>query len=549
MKLQNFKGWLKVNNTIIVDETDQEVILRGIALANLFSLEGYLLGSSKFGTDIGTFTRAQPMDRGRTFDAAIEELAGADYAEYFQKQWLRNYITKTDIQKIKKLGFNSIRIPLSARLFLKEEAGYHYIEDNFKLLDEIISWCKENTLYVIIDMHGAPGGQSGVSCDDGLANVPYMFLQADYEERCLQLWEKIAARYKDEPSIAGYEILNEPLCMPKWDYLIPKLKQFYDTAVKRIRAIDQRHILFLQGHRFATRLEVFDHDYDPNFHNWVITTHLYERLPDMQVFGPMLSKSKELNVPVWIGETGGSTHDDSMAGYHWMSMTYEYALEYHIGFCIWTYKSENSAAWLCRYTNPPKFKLLTNYFYKGSPKPTYEESQSILNELLANIKFENSEFNPKRIKSIMQSPGVELLAIGYDPQHNHSGNWSYASSDGFRREDHMHLVYEADYQESDSNKSEKYGNLEHSLLRLSKDESASYTFRDIDKSTVISIVYENAQDAELIISLSDYDYKTLTLNGSGQKEILHASPTKVLTVTLKVQDGVLDLKKIISNYE
>ena len=282
MQFNKVKSMLKTKGRIIVDEDGDEIILRGVGTGSWMNPEGFLMGTMRFGADMGPFMRAHPFDRGRTMDPAIEELCGKEYAVEFREKWMRVNLAEEDLKCFRQLGFNSIRLALSARLFLEEGPGIVFNEKNFAYLDEIIDLCEQIGLYVILDMHAACGGQSGVSCDDGYSNVPTMFLNDEDQERTIILWQEFASRYRDRWIVAGYELLNEPIALPMWDHLIPVLKSFYDRCVQAIRKIDTEHIIFIQGNRFAGRYEIFDHDYDPECHNWVMAVHLYEKLPDLR---------------------------------------------------------------------------------------------------------------------------------------------------------------------------------------------------------------------------------------------------------------------------
>ena len=296
---QTVKGFLRARGQILVNEDGQEVILRGMGVGNWLNPEGFLFGGASFGGVFGQFARASAFDRGRTMDLFVAELAGKTYQKKFWETWVNHYFGKADIDAMKRQGFNSVRLPVNARFLLDEEPGIHFNEERFALLDRYLDWCEEAGLYVIMDMHAACGGQSTVSCDDGVDNQPHLFLDEESAERTILLWKEMARRWKNRWIIAGYDLLNEPIALPMFDHLIPELKAFYDRLIGEIRAIDQKHILFVQGHRFAGRVDIFDHNYDPICNNWGICVHLYESLPDMQVFGPILAKREEPFPDIW----------------------------------------------------------------------------------------------------------------------------------------------------------------------------------------------------------------------------------------------------------
>lgn len=486
---QTVDGWLKTSGQIFINEKGQEVLLRGLGVANWLNPEGFLFGGAPFGGVMGRFARSCEFDRGRTMDQFVAELCGPSYQKKFWKQWVDNYFAEADIRKMKEQGFNSVRFPLDARLLLEEEPGYHFIEEHFQFLEHYLDLCEKYGMYVILDMHAACAGQSAVSCDNGVDNQPHLFLDEEGANRTIRLWQELAERWADRWIIAGYDLLNEPISLPEFDCLIPELKAFYDRLVTAVRQVDQKHILFIQGNRFANRLDIFDHDYDPEYHNWAICTHCYETFPDLALFGPILEKRAQWNVPVWMGETGGSSPANPEAGSAWMAVTFEMMMEYHISYNIWCAKALEGvdAAYSVSFCSPdPKgWRQIVDYCAKGTAKPGYAKAIKIFDELLENIKLENCTEQIDRVAAMLRRPGIRVLASGYDTDQEYSGTWPYALYCGYRREDRMHLVYEPGYMPNDlgglammNPHPEKYGDYPHIWLRLEEGDCASYTVRE-----------------------------------------------------------------------
>ena len=179
------KGFLDVQGRRIVNEDGEDVLLAGWGLGNWLLCEGYMWGAE----DVPRF------DRPRRIEAVIEELAGKAFAERFWKQYRDSYITQGDIRLMAEMGYNALRVPINARLFLQEGPGIHFLEEGFQLLDRLIDWCEEYRLYVFIDLHAAPGGQTGANIDDSVDNVCRLFADPDQFEKGLALWERLAQRY------------------------------------------------------------------------------------------------------------------------------------------------------------------------------------------------------------------------------------------------------------------------------------------------------------------------------------------------------------------
>lgn len=508
---QTVKGWLKASGRIIVNEEGQEILLRGMGVANWLNPEGFLFGGAPFGGVMGRFARSAEFDRGRTMDQFVAELCGPTYQKKFWSEWEKRYFAEEDIRAMKEQGFNSVRLPLDARLILEEEPGYHFNEEHLAMLDHYLDLCEQYGLYVIMDLHAATAGQSAVSCDDGVDNQPHLFLDEEGRDRTIRLWEELAARWADRWIIAGYDLLNEPIAMPMFDYLVPELKSFYDRLVQAIRAVDQRHILFIQGNRFAGRLDIFDHDYDPEYHNWAITMHCYETFPDLALFGPILAKSAELNVPVWMGECGGSDPKNPPVGNAWMASFFEMLMEYHISYNIWCSKALEGvdAAYTFSFKgpNPEMWQQIVDYCGKGSAKPGYEKSIAVFDELLENIRLENCTEQKDRVAAMLRRPGIHVPASAYDADSEHRGSWPYALFCGFRREDRMHLIYEPGYVPNDlgglammNPNPVKYGDWPHIWLQLDEGDAGSYSVREAEKAVSVRLQICGAADTRIRVS-------------------------------------------------
>src|SRR5205085_12311760 len=171
-----------------------------------------------------------------------------------------------ELQRISELGFNCVRPALNARLFLTEGESPKYLPHGFELVDNLISWCRRYRVYVILDMHAAPGGQTGQNIDDGIDDEPRLFSEPKSQDRLVELWVKLATRYKDEPIVAGYDLLNEPL--PERTGAAPKYKAKLESLYKRIneaiRQIDKKHMITLEGADWANDWSVFGRRFDSN---------------------------------------------------------------------------------------------------------------------------------------------------------------------------------------------------------------------------------------------------------------------------------------------
>lgn len=295
------------------------ILLRGFGLGGWFLPEGYM------------WKLYQGCDRPRKMEALIKELCGEVYAESFWESYLESYITEKDIEFIAKEGFNSIRLPLNGRQLYQKASGLAINLKLFLKIDEIITWCRKHQIYVILDMHGAPGGQTGQNIDDSEADHPELFVQPEYVEELVFLWSELAKRYCNEPVIAGYDLLNEPL--PNFfnqynDRLLP----LYRRLIREIRAIDSKHMIILEGLHWATDFTVFDQfTREEAADNIMLQFHKYWSNPDSEGIQSFISKAEELDVPLFMGEGGENNCD-------WYTTAFPMYEQHNISWNFWSYK-------------------------------------------------------------------------------------------------------------------------------------------------------------------------------------------------------------------
>jgi aryl-phospho-beta-D-glucosidase BglC (GH1 family) len=163
--------------------------------------EGYMLHTSNF-------ANAQ-----WEIKAKIRDLIGEANTEVFYQTYRNNYVKRADIDSLKKWGFNSVRLPFHYDLFATNTNPPVFLDLGFEIIDSLLAWCEANQIYLILDMHAAPGGQSANNISDYNPAYPSLWESAQNKNLTVQIWRKIAERYKDKEWIGGYDLLNEPA----WD--------------------------------------------------------------------------------------------------------------------------------------------------------------------------------------------------------------------------------------------------------------------------------------------------------------------------------------------
>lgn len=528
------KGFLHTDGRRMVNGDGKTVVLRGWGMGNWMNPEGFMIGGVPLfveNADFNDFALPRRFERGRTMETTVRELCGSKYARDYWIRWAKNYVTEEDIRLMAKMGYNSVRLPISSRLFLAEEPEIIWVEDGFAILDQVLDWCEKYKIYAILDMHGAPGGQSALACDDGLDNRPHMFTEPESRERAILLWEEFARRYADRWIVGGYDLINEPLSGPDCAYLIPELGKFYDELIPRIRKYDKNHMLTLEGAVFSMDMDIFDHEYDPECHNWCIHTHFYHFSPEVRDLYRFLGSSVRCNVPIWIGEGGSELVDNSIY--------YEIAATFDIGYSIWTWKSaddpKGEGSGVVRYQLPKDWEPVRAYIRNGGPRPSYQESQKIMDEMLENIRMEHCSVWWEKNYYNLRQPGITLPAVGFDEGSGKANGWRFGNPFGYRTETGMkmvlkpgvkppkHVVVPTREEIRPSNP------LTDLCLELRAGERVAYTIRDVEKTCNVTAQLRSVDGQESRVKII-----CTSLDGKVQEQVVTVKGAETVGYDLAV---------------
>jgi len=389
-------GYMKRHGKQILDIHGQPILLKGWGLGNWLCPEGYM------------FLNASPrFDRYNRMRQVTDELCGKQFSAYFWQEWIHRYITREDLLYIRHLGYNSVRVPFIWRFFLSDDRCPTLLQEGLRALDFVVHTCSELGLYVILDMHGAPGGQTGSNIDDCIDDVPRLFMDEDNYRRAIFLWEELARRYRDEPFVACYDLLNEPIAPPMngkdHEYLLPRLRQFYRDCTAAIRRIDPHHMISYEGHHWASDPSVFDQLYDENC---VIHFHRYATVPDIACFQSFINVAQRWNLPLWLGETGENYN-------YWYAAMYPLSLRLNVGYNLWPYKKMDCTNSPVSIRPPQGWQDVLAYL-QGGPHPGYERCIAIFTQLLENIRLENCDLHPEVTHHVMRCHTFEMRASDFD---------------------------------------------------------------------------------------------------------------------------------------
>lgn len=295
---------LRTDGSQIVNPNGETVVLKGAALGGMLNMENFITGYSGHEHE----HRAQ-----------MAEVMGEEKSNYFFDRLIHYFFTEADAAYFASLGLNCIRIPFNYRHFIDDMNPSVIKQKGFDLIDRIVNICAQYNLYVVLDMHAVPGGQNqDWHSDSGITKALFWEFK-DHQDRAIQLWESLAKHYKDNPVVAGYNLLNEP-ADPKRTasgHYGQRLIDWYERAEKAVRAIDPEHMIFIDGNTYAMDFRAFPekplpnavyacHDYShlgfPIGEQYESTKEQKEKL--RRSFERKVEFMRKKNVPIWNGEFG-----------------------------------------------------------------------------------------------------------------------------------------------------------------------------------------------------------------------------------------------------
>jgi endoglucanase len=355
------QSFLRASGGKIVDAANNEVILRGMGLGGWLLMEGYMLQVD------GGFGQWQIKREMRLQGASPAEI------ETFFTNWRANNTTAADIAYLRSLGLNCIRLPMHYDLFLtstqravRDNVAFgtttvaNYVESlsawydqnvlftdltvpGFTTINNTLQWAAANGMWVVLDLHAAPGGQgTDANISDALVGLD-LYNRVDSKGRKIyqlvleRLWRSISNQYKADARVAMYDILNEP----HGSISSTALKAIYDNVIAAIRSNGDNHLILLEGRGYGNEYTGITPDLFPGQTNLVWNGHRYWVTNDptvkdrnanqLNLIANLVNFRAKWNVPVWVGETGENSN-------HWIAEACKNLNDKGIGWCLWTHK-------------------------------------------------------------------------------------------------------------------------------------------------------------------------------------------------------------------
>ena len=375
------QGYLHRNGQNIENGDGKNVVLRGLGLGGWMVQEGYMLKT-------GSFAGPQHVIKQK-----ITDLIGAKNTEEFYDTYKANGITKRDIDSLSAWGFNSIRLPMHYNLYtlpIEQElvSGQNtWLDEGFKMTDDLLNWCAANKIYLILDLHAAPGGQGkDANISDYDPRKPSLWESEENQDKMVALWKKLALRYKDNPWMGAYDIINEP----NWNFTGTNpngcdetsnapLRALQLRVTKAIREVDTNHLIIVEGNCWGGNYKGMFPLWD---NNMAISFHKYWNTNDVASIQQFLDYRKQYNVPIWLGESGENSNV-------WFKELISLVESNNIGWAFWPMKKIDNIAGVTSVSITPAYQKLLHYWEKGGAKPSVSFATSALMQIAENYKMEN----------------------------------------------------------------------------------------------------------------------------------------------------------------
>ena len=373
---KSHSSFVTIKGEDLIKPDGSKLFIVGTNLGNWLNPEGYMFDFHR--------TNSEWM-----INTMLCELTGPDDARTFWQAFKDNYITQDDIAFIKKTGANTIRLPFNYKLFTQEDyMGKNDSEEGFRLVDKVIGWCRQYGLYLVLDMHDCPGGQTGDNIDNSYG-YPWLFESENCQQQFYNIWRKIAARYKSEPVILGYELMNEPIAtrfsQEVQDRMNAQIETIYKKAVAAIREVDPNHIILLGGTQWNGNFKPFqDWTFDRKI---MYTCHRYGNKPTREAIQSIIDFRDKTGLPMYMGEIGHNSDE-------WQARFCQVMREANIGYTFWPYKKldgscmmaiqkpEGGDSVIVRFAEADR----SSYDAIRKARPDREQAKSLLAQFIENCR-------------------------------------------------------------------------------------------------------------------------------------------------------------------
>ena len=290
-----------------------------------------------------------------------------------ETSWSNPKTTQALIDKVKSLGFNTVRVPVS---WGKHVSGDNYTIDSAWLarVKEVVDYCYKNDMYVILNIHHDTKSSASAS---GAGYYPRSSAYSSSEKFVTSVWSQMAEYFKNYDYHLIFETLNEPRLIGtgyewwfnKWNIpsevkdaidCINKLNQKAVDTIRDTGSNNRGRLIMCPGYDASidgatvsgfklptdisgnkNRIAVSVHAYSPyNFAMNVgsgststYTSSIKNELQDL--FSTLKSNFRDKGIPVVIGEFGSTDKNNTAERVKWATDYTALAKKNNIPCVLW----------------------------------------------------------------------------------------------------------------------------------------------------------------------------------------------------------------------
>ncbi|MCM8787509.1 MAG: glycoside hydrolase family 5 protein [Candidatus Omnitrophica bacterium] len=303
--------------------------IKGVNLGGWLLMEGYILGGRNI--------------RETDFKQQFAKIYGKNKLKEFEDAFRENFINEIDFKNLKELGFNTIRIPFHYKIVTENKITY---------LKNTLDLASKYKIKVILDLHAAPGSQNQDWHSDSYG-IAQLWKKTLYQKETIRVWERVSSYFKEYDALLGYDILNEPVVEKNEDLKV--IKELYKQIIKTIKAINKKHIIFLEGDIWAQRIDFLKdlieeniqisiHTYQPLEYTFNFTPFYkypgkisgvwWDKAKIRQYLEPYFKFSSKNSVKIYVGEFGINWRGGFWGEDKWLYDILDIFEEFEFG---WTY--------------------------------------------------------------------------------------------------------------------------------------------------------------------------------------------------------------------
>ena len=317
---------VRVAGTHIVNEQGKPIALRGVNFGSWLVEEIWMMPVEDAPPAGSSF--AKVIDHASLWET-FRQRFGQQGVLQIRKAWRDCWITREDFVRVKELGLNCVRLPF---LYDSLEAP----DGLFPRIDQAVTWARETGVYLILDLHGTPGRQSGQH-HTGKSDEDQLFKDLEKVKECELVWKKIASRYGKAPEVAAFDLMNEPMGAPNEStlYLV------YDQLLRAVREVAaEKPVIIADGYKGIAGMPY------PELAGWkqVIFSQHHYNFGAKQVrdhWGPLENLVAKIgyarsrrNVPYFVGELNIEPHSSQ----EMMTRVLDALDDKEISWTVWSYK-------------------------------------------------------------------------------------------------------------------------------------------------------------------------------------------------------------------